>query len=386
MMERHITGLYYITHIQNLPSILEHGILSHNEVQQRNLERMKIYNAEIVERRKNKKTPAGDSLWDYANVYFQPRNPMLYTVIDKYRRNNIVVVKVKKTLLNRGDIFVTTGNAAHSASVIDKPTPTLLKEIARFLKIEYWKDYDGTKRKIMAECLVPKLIEPQFIECVYVPRNGDNLPKVKNIINRLGLSLDVICEPHMFFQPEDQYLLGNSKVFLARGDLFFSQMHTLTISVNTVGVMGKGLASRAKYQFPDVYVQYQDLCKSRKLVVGKPVFLKREQSLAAELAEESNDTGETGFLLFPTKQKWQEDSRLEYIVDGMQHVLNHYKLWGIKSLALPALGCGLGKLDWKDVGPIICSTAHKMDIQVCVYLPTEKSVESQYLTPEYLLR
>ena len=53
--------------------------------------------------------------------------------------------------------------------------------------------------------------------------------------------------------------------------MFFSKMQTLTISVNIVGVMGKGIASRARYQFPDVFVYYQDLCKRKELKMGTPV-------------------------------------------------------------------------------------------------------------------
>ena len=91
--------------------------------------------------------------------------------------------------------------------------------------------------------------------------------------------------------------------------MFFSRLQTLTISVNCVGVMGKGLASRSKYQFPDVYVLYQDLCKQKKLQMGKPYLHKREKSLDYELADDplslTNGNGETWFLLFPTKDNWR---------------------------------------------------------------------------------
>lgn len=67
-------------------------------------------------------------------------------------------------------------------------------------------------------------------------------------------------------------------------------MQTLAVSVNTVGVMGKGLASRVKYQFPDVYVRYQDVCKTRELELGKPYLYKRESSLDSLLADEGEIT------------------------------------------------------------------------------------------------
>lgn len=61
--------------------------------------------------------------------------------------------------------------------------------------------------------------------------------------------------------------------------MLFSQMQTLTVSVNTVGVMAKVLVSRAKHQFPDMYVVYQDICRSKAFQMGKPYLYKREASL-----------------------------------------------------------------------------------------------------------
>ncbi len=189
----------------------------------------------------------------------------------------------------------------------------------------------------------------------------------------------------MFFQPERQLALTDS-LFLAQGDMYFSHMQTLTISVNMVGVMGKGLAARAKYQFPDVYVSYQDLCKRKTLQIGRPALVKRESSLADQLSEVPVETDYgTWFLLFATKRHWKEDSKIEYIVSGLDWLKQNYKSLGITSLALPALGCGLGNLDWKAVGPLMCSVVKDFDIKVCIYLPTEKPVEAKYLTPEYLL-
>ena len=76
-----IKNLYYITHIDNLPSILERGILSHERIQKEGLQPAHIYNTDIVNRRSKKNTPDRKSLWSYANLYFQPRNPMMYRVV-----------------------------------------------------------------------------------------------------------------------------------------------------------------------------------------------------------------------------------------------------------------------------------------------------------------
>ena len=69
----YIKSLYYITHINNLPSIIERGILSHRKVEDLNVSYTPIYDTEIVSQRKGKATSERDSLWEYANLYFQPR-------------------------------------------------------------------------------------------------------------------------------------------------------------------------------------------------------------------------------------------------------------------------------------------------------------------------
>lgn len=151
--------------------------------------------------------------------------------------------------------------------------------------------------------------------------------------------------------------------------------------------MGKGLASRAKYQFPDVYVRYQDFCKQKKLRVGLPALIKTEMSLFSELSEISTDYSSPSnwFLLFATKQHWRENSKLEYLVDGLHWLSEHYKKEGITSLALPALGCGLGHLSWAEVGPLMCNVLKNFDIPVCIYLPAEKKLSAEHLSPTYLL-
>jgi hypothetical protein len=79
-MRRSIRNLYYITHRANVGSILRHGILSHEEVQGGGIDFTAIYDTEIVSRRSSILTPDGRSLWGFANLYLQPRNPMLYRV------------------------------------------------------------------------------------------------------------------------------------------------------------------------------------------------------------------------------------------------------------------------------------------------------------------
>src|SRR5260370_39015490 len=95
-----ISSLFYITHVENLPSILERGILSHSQIDAMGVPYTAIYDTDIVNNRKSKTTPVGRSLWDYANVYLQPRNPMMYRVVHEKTRKNLAVVAVWPDVLN----------------------------------------------------------------------------------------------------------------------------------------------------------------------------------------------------------------------------------------------------------------------------------------------
>jgi hypothetical protein len=176
---------------------------------------------------------------------------------------------------------------------------------------------------------------------------------------------------------------------LVDGDIFFSQMQTLAISVNTVGVMGKGLALQAKRQFPDVYVFYQDQCRRHGLTMGRPSLYKRETSLDQQLADDPSSLPDLNankwFLLFPTKRHWRENSDITGIEQGLRWVQGNYKTEGVTSLAIPALGCGLGQLDWQDVGPLMCRSLADLDIQVAIYLPREKALHPEHMTAGFLL-
>ena len=157
-----IKGLYYITHIDNLPSILSNGILSHELIEERRIQFSPIYDAGIVSRRKGIQTPEGRSLWSYANLYFQPRNPMLYRVLHEKNKADLAILGIQAAALTGGDVLVTTGNAAHSESEI-LPAGHGLKAVAQdwqTIKSEWWNPLDGSKRRIMAECLVPNMIPP----------------------------------------------------------------------------------------------------------------------------------------------------------------------------------------------------------------------------------
>jgi len=180
-------------------------------------------------------------------------------------------------------------------------------------------------------------------------------------------------------------------------DMFASAMQTLTIPVNTHGVMGKGLAKVTRERFPGIFNRYIELCEEGILIVGKPRLVRNINSQNARRRwrlplfpedDPGHSHSQKCFLLFPRKGNWREKSKLDYLETGLKHVKRYYNnvTWKLESLAIPALGCGLGGLPWQQAGPLMCSILAQMEIPVELYLPHEKSViPPEQLTTEFLL-
>ncbi len=382
-----VKGLFCITHAENVQSILKNGILSHALVESRKIPFTPIYDAAIVRNRRDKSTPERASLWEYANLYFQPRNPMMYRVVHEKMTEDLTVVGVKPSALQLAEVMISDGNAAGNPTRFLKMSEGLkiIEEQWNVIQAEYWNDLDGSKRKIMAECLVPDRISPDHIHTVFV---ADHAAK-KHVEGLLGpTKVPVVPEPNIFFQPYFRAKIGKN-ISLIEGDMFFSGMQTLTVSVNLQGIMGKGLASRAKYQFPDVYVYYQDACRAKRVTATKPCIYKREASLDEELADLTTPLKTPNavkwFLLLATKRKWRENSRLDDIEGSLAWFRDHFQIEGVRSVAFPALGCGLGGLDWADVGPLMCKYLHGIGIDVAIYLPRERAIDRKLLSESHLL-
>lgn len=169
-----IRALYYITHIDNLPFILTTGILSHERIRAEGVQYTPIYNVEIVDKRRRKNTPAGKSLWHYANLFFQPRNAMLDGLVNpRYPENhrtrrNLAVLGVANTVLQEQGVFVADGLAADDLTQIYPRSEGLeiLQAQQGMLKSEWisWYHSDEIKRQLMAECLVPDQVNPGHIQ------------------------------------------------------------------------------------------------------------------------------------------------------------------------------------------------------------------------------
>lgn len=163
-----IKSLYYITHINNLPSILAKGIFSHERIRSENIQNTTIYLEHLVNKRGNKYTAAGKNLWHYTNLFFQPRNPMLFSVIKSKGKQNITVLRISNTVLRRQGIFITDGIASNKLTRIYPRSEGLevLQTQQVLLQSRWisWNHSDALKRRLMAECLIPNRIDPKDIQ------------------------------------------------------------------------------------------------------------------------------------------------------------------------------------------------------------------------------
>ena len=370
-----IRCLYYITHIDNLHSILSKGILSRERITKEG-----VHNTPIDHGKGN--------LLDYASLYFQPRNPMMYRAIFEVGTEQLAILEVANSVLNEPGILISDGDATDELTQL-YPCVQGLKKIQQQRKViqsEWWKKYDGSKRKIMAECLVPMRVKPEYIRSVIIPDDG-----IKTWQQMLfsDVTLPVVSQPKMFFQPNRRIRVGKNITLIDGGDIFCTELQTLTVTVNLQGVMGKGLALRTREQFPDVYVEYENACRAKRITVERPYLYKREESVSDGLTDTKPHrvdikNPKKWFLLFATKRHWRNNSRLDDIENGLRWVQENSRKAGIQSLAMSALGCALGGLKWADVAPVMCKYLDKIGIPVEIYLPREYPIEPEHLTENHL--
>ncbi len=139
------------------------------------------------------------------------------------------------------------------------------------------------------------------------------------------------------------------------GNIFDSPAQAITNPINCAGTMGKGLSLEFERRYPRLCIDYKARCAKGLVKPGHPYLWEND---------------ETQILNFPTKRHWRDNSRIEDIESGLKYLASHYQELGIYTLALPALGCGLGGLDWKEVKLLIEDHLGAIpDLEVFAYVP-----------------
>lgn len=128
------------------------------------------------------------------------------------------------------------------------------------------------------------------------------------------------------------------------GSIFDAQSLAIVNPVNCVGVMGKGLALEFKNRYPKTYQEYKIACENKQLTFGKVLSIQSYADINAAIQL---------IIHFPTKYHWSEKSHIANIASGLKALREEADHLDLPSIAIPALGCGLGGLKWSDVKLLI---------------------------------
>src|SRR3954463_11028724 len=126
---------------------------------------------------------------------------------------------------------------------------------------------------------------------------------------------------------------------ITRGNLLEADAEALVNTVNTVGVMGKGIALMFKEAFPENFKAYYDACKNKEISIGRIFVTERRDVMG----------GPRWIVNFPTKEHWRSPSKIEWIEEGLADLRRFIEDCKVRSIALPPLGSGNGGLDWEKV-------------------------------------
>jgi O-acetyl-ADP-ribose deacetylase (regulator of RNase III) len=129
---------------------------------------------------------------------------------------------------------------------------------------------------------------------------------------------------------------------IAKGNILEADAEALVNTVNCVGFMGKGIALQFKQAFPANFKAYEVACKAGEVVPGRMFIFDNGLLINPRYV-----------INFPTKRHWRGKSRMADIRSGLKALMADIRRLGVRSIAVPPLGCGLGGLDWREVRPMI---------------------------------
>lgn len=205
MNRNDVKELYFITPIENIPSIFKHGLLSHNRIKALAIPHKSIADDEVQKLRAKKVIPGGKGkLHDYVNLYFNPRNAMMFKRKDGHSQN--CVLGINAAILDEPKVIITDGNAAANDVYVGFFSPSLgLQRLDKKMVFarSWWSQnpYEMCRRRstVCAEVLVRDQLSVSNITCVYVSCE-ESSDKIKAILVANKIDFTVIINSKMFFQ------------------------------------------------------------------------------------------------------------------------------------------------------------------------------------------
>jgi O-acetyl-ADP-ribose deacetylase (regulator of RNase III) len=149
------------------------------------------------------------------------------------------------------------------------------------------------------------------------------------------------------------------------GNILESKAEALVNTVNTEGVMGKGIALQFKKAFPHNFKVYKKACEEGEVKIGKLLAVKDKALL----------DGEKIIINFPTKTTWRKPSEYHFIEEGLKDLIKIINKQGIKSIAIPPLGAGQGGLNWGKVKDLLTMYLSDVEAEIIIYEPNSKIKE-----------
>ncbi|WP_051912946.1 macro domain-containing protein [Kutzneria albida] len=149
-----------------------------------------------------------------------------------------------------------------------------------------------------------------------------------------------------------------SVIRFGEGNLLRQDVEALVNPVNCVGVLGKGLALQFKRAFPEIVGPYERACAAGEVTPGSVHVVDRGEGQRPRWV-----------LNVPTKRHWRNPSQFEDVVSGASALADTVRALGIRSVAVPPLGCGNGGLEWADVRPALVAALGDLDVDVVLFAP-----------------
>lgn len=366
--------LYHFTHVNNLASIFGSGRLVADGAAAVAGLTTDVGDAGVKAARRRRLVPItpGGVVADYVPFYLAPRSPMMFRIACDHRDGVVgrypdgddplvyLVTSMDRLVASGLQWAATDGNAAASVTQFTSKPEDLVTMIDwPLMHAAYWNDTPDDldrQRRRMAEVLVHQSCPTSLLHGCAV-RTVEWERPVAEILSAHGISHLYLGQAHLVLRLRATEV--TSVIEVGTGNLLTADVAALVNTVNTVGVMGKGIALQFKRAFPANYAAYRAACERGDVRLGKMFVFDTDR------------LGSPRYVInFPTKEHWRSRSTLADIHTGLADLVRVVGELDISSVAVPALGCGNGGLDWSAVRTMIEKAFTELpEVRVLLFAP-----------------